>query len=264
LNSPEIPQPSLEVKNLHYTYEDGRTALEDISLELGGGEAVGILGPNGAGKTTLLLAIAGVLRPQSGEVKIFGTALHPRDPSPVPQELRRRMGVVFQITDDQLFSSTVFDDVAFAPLNFQIRPQEIPQRVQSALKAVGLDGFEERIPQHLSAGEKRRVALATVLSYDPEILILDEPTSDLDPRSRRELVQLLRRMPQTKIIASHDIEFVLKTCTRILILDGGRVRAAGEVAEILSDHELLRRHGLEAPLGLQGLGAEEIGRLRNA
>ncbi len=256
--------PALSVDDLSFVYSDGRKALEGVTFSVDARTSLGVVGPNGAGKTTLFLNLAGILGSRTGEIRLFDEPVPNERGRAPPIEFRRRIGIVFQVTDDQLFSPTVFDDVAFAPLNFGQPRDEIERRVATALAAVGLSGYEERTPQHLSAGEKRRVALATVLSYDPEILILDEPTSDLDPRGRRELVELLNSMPQTKLIASHDLEFVLGACDEILLLDGGKSCAQGSVEEILSNGPLLAEHGLEAPLGLRGLTAEEIRVLKSS
>ncbi|HVR76013.1 MAG TPA: ABC transporter ATP-binding protein [Planctomycetota bacterium] len=241
--------PLLSVTDVTYAYPDGRKAVEDVSFSIESGHSVALLGPNGAGKTTLLLILAGMLRPDRGDVVIGGKRYGGEDDSAV----RRHLGFVFQETEDQLFSATVFDDVAFGPLNFGMSAAEARRRVTETLASVGLTGYENRVPHHLSSGERRRTALATVLSYDPDILILDEPSNDLDARGCRDLVRLLRATRQARIIASHDIEFVLRTCDHAMVIDGGRIAARGPAADILCDRELLGRHGLEAPLGLRNL-----------
>ena len=252
--------PAVTARGLGYTYPDGRIALGGVTFSIAPGEAVGIIGPNGAGKTTLFMLLAGLFTPAEGEVSIFGRPWA----SGHDRELRRRVGLVFQTTDEQLFSPTVFDDVAFGPLNFGFPRGEVRERVARSLAAVGLTGYEGRSPHHLSSGERRRVAIATVLAYDPEILILDEPTSDLDPRGRRELVGLLLGMDQARIIASHDLEFIARTCSRVILLAGGGLRADSPATRILCDAGLLEANGLEVPLGLHGLDAPGLERLLGA
>jgi len=248
---------AVEARGLGYVYPDGRRALSSVSFTVSSGEAVGIIGPNGAGKTTLFMVLAGLFAPAEGELSIFGEA-----PSfKWSPDLRRRIGLVFHSTDEQLFSPTVFDDVAFGPLNFGLPRSEVRGRVARALEAVGLQGYEGRSPHHLSSGERRRAAIATVLVYDPDILILDEPTSDLDPRGRRELVGLLSAMDHARLIASHDLEFIARTCSRVILLEGGTVRADARTAAVLTDSTLLEANGLEVPLGLRGLDAPALERL---
>jgi cobalt/nickel transport system ATP-binding protein len=244
----------LEAGGLSYTYPDGRKAVDAVSLALASEESLALIGPNGAGKTTLLLLLAGILEPDEGNVAILGKTFDGKD----DREIRRRLGVVFQEAEDQLFSSTVLDDVAFGPLNFGMPPDEVRRRSEDALRKVGLEGYEGRNPHHLSSGERRRAAIATVLSYGPEILLLDEPSNDLDPRGKRDLARWLRAAPEAIVLASHDLELVLRTCRRAVLMDGGRVCAAGAALEVLSDRTLLERHGLEAPLGLRGRTAKEI------
>ncbi len=253
---------AVSARGLGYVYPDGRRALEGVTFSAAPGEAVGIIGPNGAGKTTLFLLLSGLLDPSGGEVAIGGV---PFGAAPLgvgaDRSLRRKIGLVFQTTDEQLFCPTVFDDVAFGPLNFDFPKSEVRERVARALDAVGMRGSEGRSSHHLSCGERRRVAIATVLSYDPEILILDEPTSDLDPRGRRELVSLLAGMRQTKIVASHDLEFVARTCTRAIVIAGGKIRGDLPAARAVTDAAFLEANGLEIPLGLRGLdaaGLEEL------
>lgn len=242
------------VKDLRYSYPDGRSAVQDVSFRLERGESLGLLGPNGAGKTTLFHLVAGLLKPAGGEVRVFGKTFDGND----EREVRRHLGYVFQETEDQLFSPTVLDDVAFGPLNFGLPRPSIRERVAESLRQVGLSGFEERVPHHLSSGERRRVAIAAVLSYAPDVLILDEPSSDLDPRGRRELVRLLRATPQARIVASHDLEFILRSCDRALLMDEGRIHASGSTTDLLSNEELLEAHGLEVPLGLRDLEPRQL------
>lgn len=222
-------------------------ALDGLSFQVAPGESIGLVGPNGAGKTTLFLCLSGVLHRQSGRLLVAGL-----DPGESSQRrtLPARVGIVFQDSDDQLFSPTVFEDVAFGPLNLGLSADEVRQRVTEAIKRVGLAGFEQRTPLHLSGGEKRRAALAGVLAMRPEVLLLDEPSTHLDPRGRRELIQLIHCLPVTKIIAAHDLEFILETCTRAIVLDAGRVCADGPARTLLADAELMAAHGLEVPHSL--------------
>ena len=249
--------PAIRVHDLTFSYPDGRKAIDDVNLELAANESLGIVGPNGAGKTTLIHLIAGLHRAQSGGVEILGQRFGDRENT----ALRRHVGVVFQETEDQCFNPTVFEDVAFGPLNFGLQGKSIEERVADALRQVGLAGFEDRVPHHLSSGERRRVALAGVLSCEPSVLLLDEPTSGLDPRGRRELLELLGGMDQALLVASHDLEFVLRTCRRSILIDGGRVIADDPTAKLLADARALEQHGLEPPLGLRGLDREGLERM---
>jgi cobalt/nickel transport system ATP-binding protein len=217
-----------------------------VTFRVSPGERAGLVGPNGAGKTTLFLCLAGVLRPQSGSVRVCGL-----DVRAARRELPRRLGIVFQDSDDQLFNSSVRDDVAFGPLNLGLKPDEVRARVTEALSRVGMAGQEERVPMHLSGGEKRRVALAGVLAMRPEVLLLDEPTMFLDPRGRRELIELLKEIGGTQLVASHDLEFVRGLCPRVLLLDGGKVYVDGPTDAVLGDAALMERHGLEVPWSLR-------------
>ena len=235
-------EKAIEIENLSFSYPDGQKALRDVSLTVGIGESVAIVGPNGAGKSTLLLHLNGILKGE-GMVRILGLPVNDRH----LKEIRRRVGLVFQSPEDQLFSPTVFDDVAFGPINMGLPEDEVRRRVKWALKQVGMSGHEGRSPHHLSVGEKKRVAIATVLAIGPEILAIDEPTGDLDPRGRWELIELLRNLPMTKLIASHDLEAVRALCQRTIILDKGRVVADGFTHRILSDVPLLASHGLAPP-----------------
>ncbi len=240
-------KPAILVQQLTYTYPAGPTALEEITVEIAGGESVGLVGPNGAGKTTLFLSLAGVLPVQRGTIRLAG--LDPANPDE-RRRLPAQVGIVFQNSDDQIFNATVFDDVAFGPLNLGIPAEEVRRRVAEALERVGLKGFEGRVPFHLSGGEKRRVALAGVLAMGPDILLLDEPSMYLDPRGRRELIRLIDNLPGTRVIASHDLELIRETCTRVLVLDRGRVTADGPVREVLGNAALMEAHGLEVPHSL--------------
>ncbi len=242
-------ETSIQATELTYVYPRGPTALDRISFEVATGESVGLIGPNGAGKTSLFLCLSGVITPQARTLRVSGLDL--RDPVQ-RRQLPSRVGVVFQNSDDQLFNATVFDDVAFGPLNLGLPPDEVRRRTAEALKEVSLTGLEERVPFHLSGGEKRRVALAGVLAMRPGVLLLDEPSSHLDPRSRREFIRLLSGLTGTKIIASHDLELVLQTCARVLLLDCGRLIADGSAITILTDESLMVKHGLETPYSLRG------------
>ncbi len=238
----------IQVDNLSYTYPGGILALDSLNFAIGEGESVALVGPNGAGKTTLFLCLAGVLAVRSGMARLAG--LDPADP-PQRRQLPAKVGIIFQNSDDQLFQTTVFDDVAFGPLNLGLDGAEVRRRVSEALLKVGLEGFEQRVPHHLSGGEKRRTALAGVLAMRPEILLLDEPTMFLDPRGRRELIRLLHTLPGTRIIASHDLEMILETSNRAVVLDRGRLIADGLARQLLADRELMEAHGLEVPHSLR-------------
>ncbi len=239
---------AIVVQGLTYAYADGLAALDGVSFGVAPGECVGLVGPNGAGKTTLFLALAGVLPLKPGMARL--AALDPANPGE-RKRLPEKVGIVFQNSDDQLFNATVFDDVAFGPLNLGLPADEVRRRVAEALARVGLVDCGQRVPFHLSGGEKRRVALAGVLAMGPEILLLDEPSMYLDPRGRRELIRLLQKLPGTKVIASHDLEMVLETCARVVVLDRGRVAADGPAAELLADEAMMEAHGLEVPYSLR-------------
>lgn len=237
---------ALEITNLKYRYRDGTEALRGLSFRVLPGECIALLGPNGSGKSTLLLHLNGILPEKlSGEsvVKIYGEAIAPKN----LEAIRRQVGLVFQDPDDQLFCPTVAEDVAFGPQQLGLRDAEIAALVKKSLAQVGLAGFESRSTHHLSHGEKRRACLAGVLACDPKILVLDEPTSDLDPRGRREFKAMLRTLPATKLIATHDLELAVELCARTIILDHGELIADGRTVELLSDEKLMLAHGLERP-----------------
>jgi cobalt transport protein ATP-binding subunit len=235
--------PIIQIENLSFVYPDGHSALEDICLEIRPGEKVAAVGPNGAGKSTLLLHLNGILHGQ-GKVLVAGIQVDRKN----VRIVRALVGLIFQDPDDQLFSTTVFEDVAFGPLHMGLGADEVRERVSKALAAVGMIEHRERMPYHLSLGERKRVAIATVLAMEPQILVLDEPSAGLDPRTRRNLIDLLRTLPQTMLVASHDMRLVWELCPRTVILDGGRVVADGTTAELLQDAALMERHGLETPL----------------
>ncbi len=236
----------LETRGLRFDYPGGRQVLAGVSLHVHAGERVGLVGPNGAGKSTLLLLLAGALVPTGGEVLL--------DERPVGaarlDELRRRVGLVFQHADDMLFTTAVEDDVAFGPRHLGLPPDEVERRVHDALAAVGALDLRARVPHQLSAGEKRAAAIAAALAARPDVVLLDEPTSDLDPRGRRALLGLLRDLGRTLFVASHDLELVLALCTRVLVLDGGAIVADGPPARVLADEPLMLAHGLERPHSL--------------
>ena len=233
---------TLEVRGLRYTYPDGRQALRGVDFRLAPGERAALVGPNGAGKSTLMLQLNGLLRGE-GEVWVAGRQLSDKTLG----EMRGQIGLVFQDPDDQLFSPTVFEDVAFGPLYAGLAEAEVRARVGNALRAVGMQDAGPRVPHHLSGGEKKRVAIATALAMEPEVLILDEPTAGLDPRARRGLMRMLANLPQTMLVATHDMRLVAELFPRTIVLDEGLVRSDGPTAVLLADPELLQAHGLEAP-----------------
>jgi cobalt/nickel transport system ATP-binding protein len=238
---------AIRITRLNYTYPDGTKALEGVDLDVRPGERVGLVGPSGAGKSTLLLHLNGVLT-GSGTVRILGQPIDGGD----LKQIRRQVGLVFQDPNDQLFCPTVFEDVAFGPLNLGVELREIATRVERALADVGLEqSMRHRSSHHLSLGERKRVALAAVLVMQPVVLALDEPTSNLDPRNRRHLIDLISVLPVTLLLATHDLELVLALCPRSVVMDGGRIWADGETRALLGDEKLMEGHGLEVPLSLQ-------------
>lgn len=241
----------VEVRDLEYAYPDGTPAVRGMSFCIHHGEAVAVVGANGAGKSTLLRHLNGYLSPTTGLVRIGD---FPLSKATLP-DARRTVGMVFQDPDDQLFMPTVFDDVAFGPLNLGLPPAEVEERVLAALAQVEAEHLRDRPPYKLSGGEKRAVAIASVLSMSPDILVMDEPTTGLDPRARRRLIELLRGFHHTKIIATHDLDLVLDLCERTIVLHEGRVVADGPTAEIFSDDALLALSHLEKPLRMQGCPA---------
>jgi cobalt/nickel transport system ATP-binding protein len=243
-----VTTPSLEVHSLAFAYPDGHQALFGIDLTVERGERVALLGPNGAGKTTFVLHLNAILSGGAGTVRVGGVEVRPDDRT-VLREIRRRVGIVFQDPDDQLFMPTVRDDVAFGPANLGLRAAELEARVETALAAVGMTDVADRPPHHLSFGQRRRVAVATVLAMEPEILVLDEPTSNLDPASRRELADVLDALPVTLLVVTHDLPYALELCERSVVLSNGSVVADGPTGDILGDADLLRQHRLELPYG---------------
>jgi cobalt transport protein ATP-binding subunit len=234
---------SIEIENLSFSYPDGHQALRDVSLAIQPCEKVALVGPNGAGKSTLILHLNGILNSPQGKVRVCGLQAAPGNLG----RLRAMVGLVFQSPDDQLFSPTVYDDVAFGPLYQGLSPDEVQARVQEALTAVRMEDYARRVSHHLSVGEKKRIAIATVLSMKPEVLVLDEPTAGLDPRSRRSLINLLRELPLTMLASTHDMHMARDLFPRMVIMDEGRIVADGPTGQLLNDAALLEAHGLEKP-----------------
>ncbi len=239
---PDCDGDVIQVRDLHFSYPDGHAALRGVSLNLCQGEKVALVGPNGAGKSTLMLHLNGILEGR-GEVKVGNLRLT-RDNLPV---VRAMVGLVFQNPDDQLFSPTVFEDVAFGPLHMGLSEDEVRARVAAALEAVRMSAYADRLSHHLSVGEKKRIAIATVLSMQPSILVLDEPSAGLDPRARRTLINLLRELPITMLVSTHDMLMVKELFPRTIVMDEGQIVADGRTIEILDNQELLEAHGLERP-----------------
>ena len=234
---------TVEVENLSFSYPDGQRALREVTLSVAPNEKAALVGPNGAGKSTLMLHLNGILRSPEGRVCVGGLDVTDDNLG----QIRAWVGLVFQNPDDQLFSTRVFDDVAFGPLHMGLPEDEVRERVAFALECVGMSDYVERVSHHLSLGEKKRIAIATVLSMDPQILVLDEPSAGLDPRARRDLIELLRGLDKTMLVSSHDILLVEELLPRTVVLDEGRVVADGSTQSILADEPLLKAHGLERP-----------------
>lgn len=240
--------PSIKVTGLAFEYPDGNLALDGVDLEIARGERVALLGPNGAGKTTLVLHLNGILEPARGSVEVAGRRIDPRDRAGL-RLVRAAVGIVFQDPDDQLFMPTVADDVGFGPANLGLTGDELAARVDEALDLVGMTRFRDRAPHHLSFGQRRRVAVATVLAMRPEILVLDEPSSNLDPASRRELAAILRSLDTTLLMVTHDLPYAVQLCGRSVVLSEGRIAADGPTIDLLANADLLSRHRLELPEG---------------
>lgn len=239
---------SLLIEELAFAYPDGNQALFGVNLEISKGERVALLGPNGAGKTTLVMHLNGILSTLHGKVFVAGKLVDSKDKEGLKQ-IRSKVGIVFQDPDDQLFMPTVGQDVAFGPYNMGLRDAELEEVVTQALSMVGMLEYKDRPPHHLSFGQRRRVAVATVLAMKPEILVLDEPSSNLDPASRRELAEILRSLDITIIMVTHDLPYAYELCERSLILSGGIIAADGKTKDILKNEELLIKHRLELPAG---------------
>ena len=232
---------TIEVEDLYFSYPDGKKALQGVDLVIQPGEKAALVGPNGAGKSTLMLHLNGILE-GDGRVKVCGMPITKENLG----QVRASVGLVFQDADDQLFSPTVFEDVAFGPLYMGLLEPEVRQRVEDALRDVGMLGYEGRISHHLSGGEKKQIAIATVLAMDPEILVLDEPTAGLDPRGRRRLINLLDELPQTMLVSTHDIPMVAELFRRVIVIDVGKIVRDGSTEEILADTSFIEEHGLKA------------------
>jgi len=239
---PECEGDIVQIQDLHFAYPDGHQALRGIDLSVCEGEKVALVGPNGAGKSTLMLHLNGILGEDS-PLSVAGLAVT-KENLPV---IRALVGLVFQNPDDQLFSPTVFDDVAFGPLHMGLAEEEVYQRVEQALADVQMDDFGTRLSHHLSMGQKKRIAIATVLAMQPHILVLDEPSAGLDPRSRRSLINFLRDLPITMLVSTHDLAMVKDLFPRMVIMDEGKIVADGLSRELLQDEKLLETHGLESP-----------------
>ncbi len=237
----------VELKDVYFSYPDGTLTLKGISFRIIHGESVGIVGENGAGKSTLLMHMNGYLMPSSGAITIGDLQLIKR----TRPEIRKKVGVVFQNPDDQLFMPTVFDDIAFGPLNLGLSADKVQERVYYALQTVGCLELKDKPPHHLSSGQKRAISIASVIAMQPDILIMDEPASDLDPKSRRYLIHMLKDFKHTKIIASHDLDLILDVCERCMVIKEGSIVADGPTEKILSDRTLLEANSLELPLSLQ-------------
>jgi cobalt transport protein ATP-binding subunit len=233
------------VSGLSFNYPDGTKVLDSIELTIERGERVALLGPNGAGKTTFLLHLIGILGGGPGAIEVQGVALEPAS----LREIRRRVGLVFQDPDDQLFMPTVYEDVAFGPANFGVPAEDLEERVRQALAAVGMVGAEDRAPHHLSGGERRRVALATVLACQPDLLVLDEPSSNLDPAGRRELAEVLAGLDTTILLVTHDLPYALQICDRSVVMNRGQIVADGPTRQLLADEATMRANRLELPIG---------------
>ena len=233
----------LSAGNLRYSYPDSSEAIKDVTFEISRTERVGLIGSNGSGKTTLLLLLCGMLKPESGNIRLGVKSI-------TYGRFNPEINYLFQFPDDQLFSATVYDDVIFGPMNMGLTKEEVLQRAADALEATGCSQLSGKAPHHLSGGEKRMVAIATLLSMTPDIILFDEPVSNLDSRNRRRVIQVVSGIRQAAIIASHDLELLLETCRRVLLIDEGRLITEGPVREILSNEDLLKKYGMEKPHSL--------------
>ncbi len=241
-----MKKTAVQITGLSFSYPDETKALENISFSLEEGESLGIIGPNGAGKSTLLLHLNGVLK-KDGAVRIFGEFIGKQN----IKKIRGKVGLVFQDPNDQLFMPTVFDDVAFGPLNLGMEKEKIKQKITSTLTQLGLSGYEAKNPSHLSLGERKKVSLATVLVLEPQIIVLDEPTANLDPGSKKSFIRTLKKINKTKITASHDMDSIYDLCTQVILMNKGRIVAQGEAENILRDKNLLEANNLEVPSQLR-------------
>jgi len=243
-----MSEKSLEISGLAYAYPDGNQALYGVNLSINQGERVALLGPNGAGKTTLVLHLNGIIPTMQGQVRVAGEVVDSKNAESI-KSVRHKVGIVFQDPDDQLFMPTVGQDVAFGPYNAGLRGLELERAVKEALELVGMSEFIDRPPHHLSFGQRRRVAVATVLAMKPEILVMDEPSSNLDPAARRELAEIITSLDVTLLMVTHDLPFAHELCQRAVILSAGVVAADDEISRVLSDKQLLTAHRLELPKG---------------
>ena len=243
-----MSEKSLEISDLAYAYPDGNQALYGVNLSINQGERVALLGPNGAGKTTLVLHLNGIIPTMQGQVRVAGELVDSKNAESI-KSVRHKVGIVFQDPDDQLFMPTVGQDVAFGPYNAGLRGIELDKAVKEALELVGMSEFIDRPPHHLSFGQRRRVAVATVLAMKPEILVMDEPSSNLDPAARRELAEIITSLDVTLLMVTHDLPFAHELCQRAVILSAGVVAADDEISRVLSDKQLLTAHRLELPKG---------------
>lgn len=234
---------ALTIQNLTVAYPNQPTVISELNLEINTAERVGIIGPNGAGKTTLFHTMCGVIRPQMGDVHLF-------DNQVVPNQFHPDIGLLFQYPDDQLFSPSVRDDIAFGPRNMGLTAEEVARRVAEAMALTGVDSLAERPPHQLSGGQKRMVAIAGIKAMQPRLIIYDEPSANLDIRSRRRLINFIKTSPETVLVSSHDLELILEVCERVVLLDNGRIIADGPAKEVMSNATLMEAHGLEKPHSL--------------
>ena len=234
---------ALEISSLRFAYPDQQNTLNGVTVSLAPGERVGLIGPNGAGKTTLFHSICGILKPAAGNIQLFGEEV-------VSGKFHPKVGLVFQYPDDQIFSPTVYDDVAFGPRNMGLSEADLADRVKDAMRLTGISDLADRAPHHLSGGQKRMVAIAGVQAMRPELIIYDEPSANLDIRSRRRLINFIKQSSETVLLSSHDLEMVVEICDRVILLDGGQIVADGETKSIMGDQALMEAHGLEKPHSL--------------
>lgn len=238
---------SIKIENLYYEYPDGYEALRGIDLTLYKGESLGIVGANGAGKSTLLLQLTGINYPSKGKIEVNSMEINKKNLA----QIRKDIGFVFQNPEDQLFTTSIYEDVAFGPKNYKLSKEEVDKRVNEALEKVGILDLKDRAPYRLSGGQQNLAAIATAISMEPSILIMDEPTAALDPRARRRLINLLNSFEYTKIVASHDLDMILDTCKRTIVLKDGQIAADGNTKDILLDEKLMDECNLELPLSCQ-------------
>ncbi len=243
----KLEKAAIAITDLCFSYPNQPPILQDLNLEIFPGERVGLIGPNGAGKTTLFLSICGILSPAAGEIRLFGKPVE-------AGKFRSEIGLVFQNPEDQLFCPRVRDDVAFGPENMALEPEAVDRRVEEALFLTGVLHLAERVPHQLSGGEKRMVAIAAVLAMQPQLVLYDEPSANLDLRARRRLINFLHSSKETIVLSSHDLELILEVCDRVFLLDQGQILADGIPSEVMSDRQLMETYGLEVPYSLKGVG----------